>query len=84
MYKSFSNYEDSLLATIPIIFDKEVNIDKFTENNIEAKKYYYPLDHNCKLSVDIFNKIVCLPLNCDINYNVIDKYINIILELNNY
>jgi dTDP-4-amino-4,6-dideoxygalactose transaminase len=84
LYKSFSNYEDSLLATIPIIFDKEVNIDKFTENNIEAKKYYYPLDHNCKLSVDIFNKIVCLPLNCDINYNVIDKYINIILELNNY
>jgi dTDP-4-amino-4,6-dideoxygalactose transaminase len=84
LYKSFSNYKDSLLATIPIIFDKEVNIDKFTENNIEAKKYYYPLDHNCKLSVDIFNKIVCLPLNCDINYNVIDKYINIILELNNY
>jgi hypothetical protein len=38
------------------------NYGKFIENNIEAKKYYYPLDYNCKISVDIFNRIVCLPL----------------------
>ncbi len=81
LYKSFSNYEDSLLATIPILFNKNINIDVFLENNIEAKKYYYPLDHSCETSVDLFNKIICLPLNIDVNFISIDKYIDVILSI---
>lgn len=75
LFKSFSNYETSLLATIPIIFNNKVDIDIFIENGIEAKKYYFPLDNTCKISIDIFNKIVCLPLNMDITEEIIDKYI---------
>ena len=65
------------MATIPLIFNKPINTDIFLENNIEAKKYYYPLGDNEK-SKTLFNNIICLPLNLDINYEIIDKYINII------
>lgn len=78
LYKSFSNYEESLLATLPILFNNKINIDIFIENNIEAKKYYYPLNKESKVSNDLFDRIICLPLNIDITYIHIDKYINII------
>lgn len=76
--KSYSPYDVSLMSTIPILFNKKVSTDKFTENGIEAKKYYYPLDFNCKNSVDLFNRIICLPLNMDVTEKIIDRYIEII------
>lgn len=81
LFKSFSNYNESLLACIPILFNNKINTDIFINNNIEAKKYYYPLDQNCKNSVDLFDRIICLPLNTDINENIIDKYIDIIINI---
>ena len=78
LFNSYSNYEDSLLATIPIIFNIPIKIDLFIENNIEAKKYYYPLSKNSYNSINLFNNIICLPLNLDIDNKIIDKYINII------
>jgi len=75
LLKSFSNYDISLLSTIPVIFNKKIKIDIFLENNIEAKKYYYPLDNTCKKSIDLFDKIICLPLNIDITEDIIDNYI---------
>ena len=77
LFKSFSSYETSLFATIPIIFNKETNIDIFIENNIEAKKYYYPLENKEK-SRDIFDRIICLPLNMEVGETEIDRYIEII------
>jgi dTDP-4-amino-4,6-dideoxygalactose transaminase len=79
--KSFSNYNQSLLSTIPLVFNKEVETSLFIQNNIEAKKYYYPLDFTCNNSVNLFNRIICLPLNTDITFEVIDIYIKIIMEI---
>jgi dTDP-4-amino-4,6-dideoxygalactose transaminase len=83
LYYNYAEYNNSLLACIPIIFEsKELADEKyklFIENKIEAKKYYFPLDFNCANSVDLFNRIICLPLNMDITKEIINKYINIIL-----
>jgi len=81
LFKNFSQYNQSLMATIPIVFNKNVDIDIFIKNNIEAKKYYYPLDDASPKSITLFNNIICLPLNLDINYSIIDLYINTIREL---
>ena len=81
LLQNYSEYEESLLSTIPIIFDKKVNIDKFIENKIEAKKYYYPIENeNHKNSQKLFDNIICLPLNLDIDEKIIDKYIEILNE----
>ena len=77
---NFSSFEQSLMSTIPILFDYNITIDFFIENNIEAKKYYYPLDNNCTFSNKLFNNIICLPLNTDITFEIIDFYIDIITK----
>ncbi len=81
LYKNYANYDSSLLSTIPIIFNKNMDVKYFIDYGIEAKKYYYPLDFNCKNSVDIFNRIICFPLNLDMNESSIDYYIDIIESL---
>ena len=81
LFTNFSNYEQSLMATIPLIFNRPVSVDLFVQNNIEAKKYYYPLDLTCTYSSNLFNNIICLPLNTDITFVNIDFYIDIIKQL---
>ena len=78
LFTSFSDYNKSLLATIPLVFNKRVDIDIFVKNNIEAKKYYFPLDETCIYSKTLFDNIICLPLTLDIDYSTIDLYITII------
>jgi len=78
LFNNFSNYSECLLATIPLVFNKPVDTCIFIENNIEAKKYYYPLAKNCNNSTELFNNIICLPLNLDVDCKIIDKYIDII------
>ena len=68
------------MSTIPILFDYNITTDFFIENNIEAKKYYYPLDNNSTFSNKLFNNIICLPLNTDITFEIIDYYIEIITK----
>jgi len=80
LLKNFSNYSDCLNSCIPILFNKPAKIDVFIENNIEAKKYYYPLDTTLKTSVLLYNNILCLPLNLDMTYEDIDKYINLLVN----
>ena len=80
LFTNYSSYDKSLMATIPIIFNLEIDINYFINNNIEAKKYYYPLNLNCINSLNIFKNIICLPLNLDIDYNTIDYYISIIIK----
>ena len=77
---NFSSFEKSLMSTIPILFDYNITTDFFIENNIEAKKYYYPLDNNSTFSNKLFNNIICLPLNTDITFEIIDYYIEIITK----
>lgn len=75
IFNSYSEYDKSLMATIPIVFNNKIESTIFIDNDIEAKKYYYPLDFKCENSVDLFSKIICLPLNIDINEEIIEKYI---------
>ena len=83
LIKNFSNFEESLMSTIPIVFNYKVNTDFFINKNIEAKKYYYPLDNTSINSVELFDKIICLPLNTDITFETIDYYIQVIKEFIN-
>jgi dTDP-4-amino-4,6-dideoxygalactose transaminase len=78
LFTNFSSFENSLTSTIPILFDNDVQVDFFIENNIEAKKYYYPLDLNCYNSNKLFRSIICLPLNTDITFETIDYYIDVL------
>ena len=78
---NFSKFENSLMSTIPILFDYNIEVDFFIENNIEAKKYYYPLDNNCSFSNKLFKNIICLPLNTDITFEIIDFYIDVITKI---
>lgn len=83
-FKLFTNYADyntSLLSSIPLIFNKQISLDPFLLNNIEAKKYYYPLDINSVNSKKLFDNIICLPLTLDTTYLIIDIYINILLTI---
>ena len=80
---NYSDYDKSLLACIPLVFDKPIMIDRFIENSIEAKKYYYPLDTTHPNSNDLFSRIICLPLNMDTNIETLDKYIKIITSIIN-
>lgn len=77
LFKNYSNYDTCLMSTIPILFPENIDVDVnyFVENNIEAKKYYYPLDLNCINSYNLFKNIICLPLNVDITNETIDYYI---------
>ena len=80
LFHTFGDYSLSLMDTIPVLFSFNVNTNLFIENNIEAKKYYYPLENKEKAR-DIFNKIICLPLNMDIEEKDIDRYIEIIKNI---
>ena len=79
IYKNFANYDESLMSTIPLLFKHDILVDFFIASKIEAKKYYFPLDGTHNISVSIFNKIICLPLNLAVTESVIDMYINLIL-----
>lgn len=80
MYKNYSDYTDTLLSTIPILFEKPTTTEIFTNNNIEAKKYYFPIGNydNIVISKNIFDRIICLPINMETTTEIIDFYISII------
>jgi len=75
-FKLFPSFHDGLICTscFSILFD---NYDdkirkKLLENNIQVRKYYYPLDDS-KVANEIFDKILCIPCNIDMNTYNIDK-----------
>jgi dTDP-4-amino-4,6-dideoxygalactose transaminase len=78
LFNNHSPYDECLMSCIPLIFKCSVDVDHFIKNNIEAKKYYFPLDNKSINSNNLFDKIICLPLNLDISNETIDFYIHII------
>ena len=64
---------------MPIVLSNKTTVDRFIENNIEAKKYYYPLDEHCLKSMELFDRIICLPLHIDMTFSDIDRYINLLI-----
>lgn len=80
--KLFNKYYDDnniFISLIPLIFDNNSleYKSKLENENIFCKKYYKPLDNSSK-SNELFDKILCIPLHIDMNFEDIDKIINII------
>lgn len=81
LYPSFHDKNKNCVSCFCLLF-KNYEISKkiekiLTENNIFCRKYYYPLKET-KNTVYLYNKILCLPCNIDINENDIDNLIQLI------
>lgn len=74
IYKSYSD-DIFIPATIPVILNKDLKY--FHEKGIDAKKYYYPLI-DCVNAKNIFDHIICFPINLDMTIDDIDYIIDII------
>lgn len=75
----------------PVIFPSEIEtfdvIKRLNKSNIFPRRYFYPSIntytkilsyHNCPISEDISSRILCLPLYWKLNYQEIDRIINLI------
>ncbi len=79
LFPSFHDDNKILPSCFSLIFD---NYDdsirmRFLENNIFCRKYYHPLK-NTKNAVEIFNKILCIPCNSDMEFKDIDFIVTIL------
>jgi dTDP-4-amino-4,6-dideoxygalactose transaminase len=82
LFPNYVKYNQCLMSTIPIIFNNAVSVDIFVNHNVEAKKYYYPINiKDNPNSKQLFDTIVCLPLNIDTTFDTIRFYINILLRI---
>ena len=81
-FKLFSSFHDNIIvpSCFCIIFDNydESIRNKLLKNNIECRKYYNPLD-NTKNSNELYNNILCISCNIDINENDINKIIKLLI-----
>lgn len=75
-FKLFPSFHDGIIAPscFCILFDNydDKVREKLVENNIQARKYYHPLD-NSKIANEIYDKILCIPCNVDMNRSDVDK-----------
>jgi dTDP-4-amino-4,6-dideoxygalactose transaminase len=78
LYPNFSS-ETPFLSCFCLLFDNyDDNIRiKLLDNNIFCRKYYNPLKKTTK-TMEIYNKILCIPCTKDMIENDIDKIFNII------
>ena len=79
LFPSFHNDDEIMPSCFCLLFD---NYDdnarlKLLDNDIFCRKYYHPLTQT-KNTVEIFNKILCLPCTVDMVNKDIDLIINII------
>lgn len=74
------NYSAGVVyGNLPILFEHPIDKTIFRENQIEAHKYYYPLKKH-KNSFFLYNRIINLPLHCDLQRSDIESMINVIKE----
>lgn len=62
----FNYLEGVVYGNLPLIYGSPQEVDYFLYNGIEAKKYYYPLDDH-KNSLDLYSRIINLPLHADLS-----------------
>jgi len=83
-FSLFPSSHDKIIvpSCICLVF-KNDNYDiyrnQLIKNNISVRRYYTPLD-DAKIANEIFNAIMCLPCNIDMNKKDIDKIINILVN----
>jgi dTDP-4-amino-4,6-dideoxygalactose transaminase len=75
-FKLFPSFHDGIIvpSCFCILFNNfdDSIIEKLIENNIQARKYYHPLD-NSKVANEIYDSILCIPCNIDMDKSYIDK-----------
>ena len=81
LYPSFHDNNNINISCFCILFkNEELSLKikkKFLENDIFCKKYYHPLKET-KNTCIIYDRILCLPCNKDMNYSDIDNIVNLI------
>ena len=80
LYPNFSD-NNPFVACFCLLADKfdKSFINKILTDGIFCRKYYVPLNATT-YAMNIYNKILCLPCNLDINKNIIDRYIELITD----
>lgn len=79
-FKLFPNFgEHTIPSSICLISQKETYFDNL-KLPFFTRKYYKPLDYQCQVSLDFYNRVVNIPCNLDIS---LDTHNNIIAYLNN-
>lgn len=70
MYPNFGDDDNTLLSCFCLLDDKFTNeyVNNMIKKGIMCRKYYNPLIET-NVAVEIYNKILCYPLNLDI-YNI--------------
>lgn len=79
----FPNHGIAFPSCIPVIFDRKIGNDEivmFMLHSITTRKYYKPLVDTL-VATDIYDRILCLPMHNDITYDIIDRYINVIMTI---
>lgn len=79
LFPSFHDDDAHFSSCFCLLFDNyDDNIRlKLLENNVFCRKYYHPLKET-KNTLEIFNKILCVPCTVDMTLKDIDYIINII------
>lgn len=82
-FKLFPSFHDGVIvpSCFCILFDKydDKIREKLLENNIQARKYYHPLDDS-KVSNEIYKSILCIPCNIDMDKNDINNIMDILYK----
>ncbi len=66
----FKGHEsDIVYGSMPVIFNEEIDLSGFRRLGIEANKYYMPLDIHCINAMNIYKRIINLPI-----YQSISEY----------
>jgi len=80
-FNLFPSFHDSVIvpSCFCILFDNYDDRirEKLLENNIQVRKYYHPLDDS-KVANEIFDKILCIPCNIDMDRSDIDKMFHLL------
>jgi dTDP-4-amino-4,6-dideoxygalactose transaminase len=80
-YPTFSKPDETFVSCICFFTEKsDILIQYLLENNIFARKYYYPLEET-QISSLFFKNIVCISLHIDLNFEDIDKILTIIRKV---
>lgn len=75
--RPFNYFNGVVYGNLPLLYDDKMSIDIFRKNDIEAQKYYYPLVEH-KNSIELFDRIINLPLNSSLTEKEIEKIIDVI------
>ena len=88
------NFDNINFSYFPCVLKNESSLleilDKLKDNNIFPRRYFYPdlpsqfsSNSNCKISQDISNRIICLPLHMNVTINDCDFIIKQIIDVSN-